>query len=114
MALLNIALLKKQLRLDPDDADAEDDLLALYLAAAEIAASHYMGRTIYPAGDSIVDDEYGVTLDVAPIAMAILMHAAQLYEQRLPITLSGEPLEFPLAYQHLLGPYRILYPELPS
>lgn len=113
MALLDISLLKRQLRLDPDDADEEDELLALYLAAAETAASHYMGRTIYPKDASVPDDDvYGITLDVAPICVAILMSAALFYEQRLPVVLAGEPVEIPLAYHHLLGPYRILFPEL--
>jgi len=112
MALLNISLLKKQLRLDAGMTD-EDELLAIYLGAAEVAASNYMGRTLYDKGEAIPDtDHYGISVDNPAITMAILMSAAQFYEYREPILTGTIVAELPLAYAHALGPYRILFPEL--
>lgn len=113
MALLNISLLKKQLRLDAGMTD-EDELLAIYLGAAEVAASNYMGRTLYAKDEEIPDaDHYGISVTNPAIIMAILMSAAQFYEYREPIVTGTIVAELPLAYAHALGPYRILFPELP-
>lgn len=112
MPLIDLSLLKRQLRLDDTDT-AEDQLLTAYLSAAEQAAANYMGRKIYAAGESVPDsDTYGVTLDNGSIVVAILMHAAQLYEARETVTVGVTITETPMAYQHLLGPFRILYPEM--
>jgi len=110
--LLDVVLLKKQLRLDADDS-AEDELLGVYLGAAEQAAANYMGRQLYAAGETVPDaDSYGLTLDNKAVVAGILMHAGQLYENRETIITGTIVSEVPLAYAHLLGPYRILYPEL--
>lgn len=112
MPLLDVVLLKKQLRLDADDS-AEDVLLAVYLGAAEQAAANYMGRLLYAAGETVPDtDSYGLTLDNQAVVAAILMHAGQLYESRETVVTGVTVSEVPLAYAHLLGPYRILYPEI--
>ncbi|MGN5115636.1 head-tail connector protein [Aeromonas sp. Y301-2] len=113
MALLNISLLKMQLKLDAGMQD-EDELLELYLGAAEVAASNYMGRTLYASDADIPDtDHYGISVKNPAITMAILMSAAQFYEYREPIITGPIVAELPLAYSHALGPYRILFPELP-
>lgn len=113
MALLNISLLKKQLRLDAGMTD-EDELLAIYLGAAEVAASNYMGRRLYAKDEDIpATDHYGISVTNPAIIMAILMSAAQFYEYREPIVTGTIVAELPLAYAHALGPYRILFPELP-
>lgn len=115
MPLLDVVLLKKQLRLDADDT-AEDELLEVYLGAAEQAAANYIGRQLYPAGELVPEgDSYGLTLDNKAVVAAILMHAAQMYENRETVVtgITGITVsEVPMAYAHLLGPYRILYPEL--
>ena len=112
MPLLDVVLLKKQLRLDADDT-AEDELLEVYLGAAEQAAANYIGRQLYPAGELVPEgDSYGLTLDNKAVVAGILMHAGQLYENRETIITGTIVSEVPLAYAHLLGPYRILYPEL--
>jgi len=110
--LLDVVLLKKQLRLDADDT-AEDELLGVYLGAAEQAAANYMGRQLYAAGETVPDaDSYGLTLDNQAVVAGILMHAGQLYENRETIITGTIVSEVPLAYAHLLGPYRILYPDI--
>ncbi|BDO09031.1 hypothetical protein KAM481_33070 [Aeromonas caviae] len=112
MPLLDVVLLKKQLRLDADDS-AEDVLLGVYLGAAEQAAANYMGRQLYAAGETVpATDSYGLTLDNQAVVAAILMHAGQLYENRETIITGTIVSEVPMAYAHLLGPYRILYPEI--
>lgn len=112
MPLLDVVLLKKQLRLDADDT-AEDELLEVYLGAAEQAAANYIGRQLYPAGELVPEgDSYGLTLDNKAVVAAILMHAAQMYENRETVVTGITASEVPMAYAHLLGPYRILYPEL--
>ncbi|WP_324038342.1 head-tail connector protein [Aeromonas caviae] len=112
MALLNISLLKKQLRLDVGMSD-EDELLELYLGAAEVAASNYMGRTLYASDEDIPDtDHYGISVKNPAVTLAILMSAAQFYENREPIITGTIVAELPLAYSHAIGPYRILFPEL--
>lgn len=113
MALLNISLLKQQLKLDAGMQD-EDELLAIYLGAAEVAASNYMGRTLYASAAEIpATDHYGISVTNPAITMAILMSAAQFYTYREPIITGTIVAELPLAYAHALGPYRILFPELP-
>ncbi|MBP8065423.1 MAG: phage gp6-like head-tail connector protein [Aeromonadaceae bacterium] len=112
MALLNISLLKKQLRLDAGMTD-EDELLAIYLGAAEVAASNYMGRTIYAENEAIPSsDPYGISISNPAVSLAVLMSAAQFYEYREPIVTGTIVAELPMAYAHALGPYRILFPEL--
>lgn len=112
MALLNINLLKQQLRLDAG-MSAEDELLELYLGAAEVAASNYMGRTIYAEGEAIPStDPYGISISNPAVRLAVLMSAAQFYEYREPIVTGTNVAELPMAYAHALGPYRILFPEL--
>ena len=112
MALLNISLLKKQLRLDAGMTD-EDELLAIYLGAAEVAASNYMGRTIYAENEAIPSsDPYGISISNPAVSLAVLMSAAQFYEYREPIVTGTIVAELPMAYAHALGPYRILLPEL--
>ena len=112
MALLNISLLKKQLRLDAGMTD-EDELLELYLGAAEVAASNYMGRQLYANDEAIpATDHYGVSAKNPAVTLAILMSAALFYENREPIITGTIVAELPLAYSHALGPYRILFPEL--
>jgi hypothetical protein len=112
MALLNINLLKQQLRLDAG-MSPEDELLELYLGAAEVAASNYMGRTIYAENEAIPStDPYGISISNPVVRLAVLMSASQFYEHREPIVTGVTVAELPLAYAHALGPYRILFPEL--
>lgn len=113
MPLLSITLLKKQLRLDADMTN-EDDLLALYLGGAELAASNYMGRNLYADGAVIPEtDPYGISIANPAITLAVLMSAAQFYEYREPILSGTIVAELPLAYAHAIGPYRVLFPEYP-
>ena len=96
MPLLDVVLLKKQLRLDADDT-AEDELLGIYLEAAEQAAANYIGRQLYPAGEAVPEgDSYGLTLDNKAVVAAILMHAAQMYENRETVVTGITVSEVPM------------------
>jgi len=113
--LLDVALLKKQLRLDDDQATAEADLLTAYLAAAERQAGARLGRNLYAAPEDIPEtDGYGIVLTDHPdVVLAVLLLASHYYNNREAVT-DAQLSEIPLGVGALLGPLTILYPELPA
>lgn len=86
---------KHQCRIEHDE---EDDMLILYILAAQEHGQNYIDRKIYT--DSNFDDEKGI--EVTPIIQqAILLAVGFFYENRV-ITAN-----LPKAFYELLQPYRI-------
>lgn len=80
------------------DHDEENDLLILYIMAAQEHGQNYLDRKIYT--DSNFDDERGIK--VTPIMQqAVLLAVGFFYENR-SITVN-----LPNAFYELLQPYRI-------
>lgn len=90
------------------DAGIEDDLIQMYLDAAETAIERYLGRTIYADEAAIPDDDTtGIAITPA-ITAAILIHAATLYRYRETVTtLPGTEIRTPDTVRHLLDSYRL-------
>jgi hypothetical protein len=101
MALVEIDLLEKHLRVFHDDEDAE---LEVYLAAAETIVVEYVDREIVGAGATpTLPDGIVVT---PPITAAILLVAADLYENREPDMKAEDNAVLPRHVRALLAPYR--------
>lgn len=108
MALIDIALVKKHLRVFHDD---DDDTIAAYQAASEDIVTKYIDRVV--VADGVVlpepdDPGYDATaINVTPaITAAILLLVGDLYEFREPDqTQDGAML--PRAVRALLAPYRV-------
>lgn len=112
MSLLDIATLKRQLRLD-DDYTAEDELLSLYLDAAESLCARILGRTLYATEAEIpATDNHGISIEKNKhIVLAILLTASHFFGNREAVT-DMQLSELPLGVKHLLGPDSIMFPEL--
>lgn len=105
MSIVTLALAKEHLRVDGTD---EDELIQLYLDAAEIAAERYLGRTIYATPEDVPDDDAdGMALN-ASIVAAVLVHAATLYRWRESIgTTTGTVVPLNSTTRALLDSYRV-------
>ena len=108
MALLDLPLVKKHLRVAFDDDDAE---IALYQAAAESMVTETLDRvvvetgTVLPLVDEDGYDETAMVVNPA-IQAAILLVTGHLYEHREAVTdLKTE--ELPMSVRALLAPWRV-------
>ncbi|WP_113341754.1 head-tail connector protein [Brucella intermedia] len=102
MALVELELLKKHLRVFHDDEDAELDV---YLAAAETIVVEYVDREIVATGAPPATDD-GIVV-TPPITAAILLVAADLYENREPDMKAQGNAVLPRHVRALLAPYRV-------
>ena len=108
MALIDLPLVKRHLRVSFNDDDSE---IALYLAAAESMVVETLDRAVLPTGTVLpgVDDEdYDETaMVVTPaISAAILLVTGHLYEHREAASdLKIE--ELPISVRHLIAPWRV-------
>ncbi|MGF9564161.1 head-tail connector protein [Neorhizobium sp. BT27B] len=112
MAIIDLATLKKHLRVLHDDEDAE---IELYGAAAEAVVIEHLDRIVVGA-DSVLpaegEDGYEPdAMNVTPtIVAAILLVAGDLYEVREPDPkLTGDAV-LPRTVRMLLAPWRIWRP----
>lgn len=101
MPLLSLAQMKAHLRVF-DDYD--DEQIALYQAAAEAIVIEHIDREVVATGEPTTAD--GISL-VPPIAAAILLVAADLYENREPDMQSNGDAVLPKHVRALLAPYRV-------
>ncbi|WP_263079232.1 head-tail connector protein [Endozoicomonas sp. Mp262] len=104
MQFLTLEQIKKQLRLDADDIE-EDQELTLYGSAAELAVQNHLNRHLYK--DRVPDDDSNGLLVTENILMAMLLMVGQLYENR-EATSERTIKQVPLAYSYLLERYRII------
>ncbi|TPJ86951.1 MULTISPECIES: head-tail connector protein [unclassified Mesorhizobium] len=105
MSLLDIALVKKHLRIDFDD---DDDTISAYQAAAETIVTEYVDRAVYAAGGMPATGDDGTAIEVTPaITAAILLLIGDLYESREADPESKGDAVLPRAVRALLAPYRV-------
>ncbi len=109
MALVDLELARKQLRVFHEDENAE---IALYLAAAESIVVEYLDRPVLAADETLPEPEdegYDATtmLVTSPIVAAILLVMSDLYENRqTPEKDVGEAI-LPPTVRRLLAPWRV-------
>lgn len=109
MALLDILLVKNHLRIFDND---EDDLIVLYLEAAEASAIQYIDRPVYADGATLpVEgatgyDPTAITIPPA-VTAAILLLAGELYETRESDPGTMGEARFPSTVRRLLAPWRV-------
>lgn len=112
MPLLDIAILKQQLKIEADDT-SEDELLTLYLSSAEAAVARMLGQKIYKTTadiDPLVT--YALSLDEHPdVTLAILLLASHYHAHREAVS-ETSLTEIPMGVQALLGNLVIYFPEL--
>lgn len=101
MALVELSLLKKHLRIFHDDEDAE---LSIYLTAAETIVVEHIDREVVATGEPTAADGIVIT---SPIVAAILLVAADLYENREPDMKASGDAVLPRHVRALLAPYRV-------
>ena len=107
MALLDLALAKRHLRVWHDDDDAE---IAVYLAAAENIVVEYIDREVVAAGATPTTLD-GVALSPA-ITAAILLLTGDLYENREADPEASGNVVLPKSVRALLAPWRVWRPSV--
>lgn len=100
MALIDISLVKKHLRIYHSDEDTE---IAVYQAAAEVIITEYIDREVVASGTPATADGIVIT---PPITAAILLMVGDLFENREPDNETGNAV-LPRAVRALLAPYRV-------
>lgn len=105
MPLLDVALVKKHLRVDHDD---DDTTIAAYQAAAETIVIEYVDRIVYASGGSAPSGDDGTAIEITPaITAAILLLVGDLYEVREADPDATGNAVLPRAVRSLLAPYRV-------
>ncbi|SMQ65886.1 Phage gp6-like head-tail connector protein [Devosia lucknowensis] len=102
MALVDLDLVKKHLRVDWDDEDVE---IEAYAAAAEAIVTEYLDRTVQATGPLPSDDPNAMVV-TPPITAAILLVTNDLFDNRTSDVVDGEAMLSPTV-RRLLAPYRI-------
>lgn len=109
MTLVDIALVRKHLRVDWSDEDTE---IEVYQAAAETIVTEYLDRKVLETEATIPgpeDEGYDATamLVTPPIVAAILLVTNDLFDMRTtPEKNEGEAVLSPVV-RRLLAPYRV-------
>ncbi|MTI12636.1 head-tail connector protein [Sansalvadorimonas verongulae] len=102
MQFLTIEQIKQQCRIEHDE---EDSLLEFYGRAAESVVVKDLNRNVYTS--AVPDDDSTGIVISEDIKAAMLLMVAQLYENR-EVTSELTMKEVPMAYDYLLGSYRII------
>lgn len=110
--MLELEIIKRQVRLELDD-DTEDDLLETYATAAQRYVENHIGRTLYATAEEIPKDEetgdptdeHALVLD-DDITTAMLLLIGHWFENREAVVIGSTPSELPMAVQALISPYR--------
>lgn len=103
MKFLTFDQIKQQLRLDDEQATAEQTILEMYAASAEDSVLNIIRRSYED-----VLETFGAVPE--PIALAALMLADEWYQHHAPIT-PGSVAQVPYSYDLLLKPYMRLSGE---
>lgn len=101
MNLVDLSILKKHLRIFHDD---EDEELGVYRSTAEAIVVEHIDREVVATGEPTAADGIVIT---PPIVAAILLVAADLYENREPDMKAGGDAVLPRHVRALLAPYRV-------
>lgn len=103
MRMISIEEVRQNCRIDDD---SEDDLLKIYLAAAQQAVIQYTGRNWY--ADEVPESDPDGMLYNSSVNLAILLLTANWYKNREAVTaLNSSYLAYGVSY--LLDPYRIMW-----
>ncbi|WP_417278404.1 head-tail connector protein [Celeribacter sp.] len=108
MSVTPVALLKAHLNLEHD---LDDDLLQLYLNAAEAYVAKYIGGEIPEIPEPVVDADGFLLVKADPdpvpdIRLAVLMLAGFWYENREAAQSSGKTAMVPFGVHDLLDSHR--------
>ncbi len=107
MNLVPIDTARAHLRIDAGD---EDELVTLYLAAAQASAAEHLNRNVYAtqaALDAAVEPPEALPMVVnAAIQAAILLILGHLYANREEV-MPGTATKVPFGAHALLQPYRV-------
>lgn len=110
MGLVSLELARKHLR---SDSDGDDELLMVYIAAAEQAAIEYMDRDVYPDADDLAAAVAAGTAGEAPMVVndaikaAVLLTIGHLDANREDVVVGATVAELPRGVRSLLQPYRV-------
>lgn len=102
MALLELETVKRHLRVFHDD---EDSQIEIYAAAAESIVTEYLDREVVATGETPALPD-GIAVGPAIVA-AILLVAADLYENREPDMAAQGEVVLPRHVRALLAPWRV-------
>ena len=97
MKFLTFDQIKQQLRLDDEQATAEQSILEMYAASAEDSVLNIIRRSY----EDVLETFGGVP---TPIKHAALMLTDHWYQHRSPVT-PGSVAQVPYTYDLLLKPY---------
>lgn len=106
MAHLSLQQVKKHLRVD-DDLTYEDELIELYMQAAETKAADFIDKQIYKSVDDVPEDAkegHYVILNSA-IKAAELLLIGHWYKNRESVV-DGRVTEMPLSFSYIMRHYR--------
>lgn len=116
--MLELDIIKQQVRLEPDSVE-EDTLLDTYSTAARRMVENVTGRTLYATAGEIPTDPItteptdlsALVLD-DDITTAMLLLIGHWYANRESVVIGSTATELPLAVESLLAPYRHFYFDL--
>lgn len=108
MSLIDIDTAKMHLRVDSEE---EDDLIALYLAAAEASAVEFLNRNVYANQAAL--EAAAEPVEARPMVIngavqaAMLLILGHLYANRENTLVGVSAQELPMGAHSLLWPYRV-------
>ncbi|WP_137923948.1 head-tail connector protein [Cupriavidus sp. 2SB] len=110
MPILALDMVKSHLRVTWSD---EDQLIGLYLAAAEGAAASFLNRQFYKTTEEMAAAVLAGTAGDDPmvanaeIQAAVLLTTGHLYSNREDVVVGATVAELPRGARDLLQPYRV-------
>lgn len=108
MSLIDLSTAKIHLR---TNGDGEDELIGIYLDAAESAAVEFLNRNVYATQDEL--DEAAEPAEACPMVIngsvkaAMLLILGHLYANRENSVVGVSSQDLPMGAHSLLWPYRI-------
>lgn len=111
--ILDLALAKKQCRIDSDMTD-DDTLLQSYISAAESAVTQKMGRKLFAtSAESDAETDWSISYEQAPeVQLAVLLLIGHFWRNR-EATTEVNLQRIPLGVDSLLAPWVIEFNEYP-
>ena len=103
MALVTLEIARKHCRSDEYD----DDVLAVYLSAAEQSVADYLNRQVYATQEELNGDERGIIVNGVIVA-AILLICGHLYANREEVLSGVTVTQLPVGARELLRPHRLI------
>lgn len=106
MSLVDLTVARKHCRAD----EIDDELIAVYLDAAEQAATDYLNRRVYASKQALedADDDTGIVLN-GVITAAILLTCGHLYANREDVVVGAmAAVQIPGGARDLLRPHRLV------